>query len=262
MSLSTNGHSFDPLPVVRIFGVPIVRTTIAGALAAIERAASGRERVLVSYANAHTLNVASEDRGFHAVLTDRSELVLNDGLGVQLAARMRGERFPENLNGSDFNPHILRMAAERSWPVYLLGASEGVAERAAQKLVQAIPRLKVVGTHHGFFDESETDRVVEKIASAGPAVLMVAMGNPRQEIWLADNLERTGAKIGVGVGAFFDFTVGEQRRAPVWMNKLGIEWIYRLVRDPRRMWRRYVVGNPRFLARAWRTRKSDRIAPG
>lgn len=226
-----------------------------GALAAIEKLHDASAPALVAYVNAHSLNLAQRDDAYRAVLAG-ARLVLNDGSGVALAARMQGRRFPQNLNGSDFNPQILALAARRRWPVFLLGGRPGVAPEAAARLQRRIAGLQVAGTHHGYFAEAETPALIAAIRASSARVLMVAMGNPRQELWLHRHLAETGAGLGIGVGAFLDFVAGTVARAPGWMNKAGIEWLYRLALEPRRMWRRYVVGNPLFLARVVRERLS------
>lgn len=245
------------LPHIRILGVPIVKARRAEAIAAIEALADRSEPALVAYVNAHTLNLASSDPAYLELL-QMAPLVLNDGSGVGLAAKMSGEAFPENLNGSDFNPLILEWAARRGWPVYFLGASPGVAEEAARRLQVRIPQLIVAGTRDGFFPRSEDGAVAATIKSSGAKVLMVAMGNPLQEFWLRDNLSATGASLGVGVGAFFDFSAENVKRAPAWMNNAGVEWVFRLLQEPKRLWRRYVVGNPVFLVRVLKERLSKR----
>lgn len=248
-----------PPPHVRILGVPVTRSDPGEAVVAIEKLGEREEPSLVAYVNAHTLNLASSDREYHDILTGAG-IVLNDGIGIQLAARMRRTPFPANLNGSDFNPRILELAAARGWKVFLLGAGAGVAEVAAERLTSRIPGLMIVGTHHGY--QVDDHEVAALVRSSQTDVLMVAMGNPKQEKWLHRNLVATGARLGVGVGAFFDFTAGAQKRAPAWMNRAGLEWVYRLARDPARLWNRYVVGNPLFLWRAWRSRRADMSAPG
>ena len=236
----------DDLPAVEILGVRVARLDSAAALAEVARLYDEERPSIVAYVNAHTLNLAAGDPVFRDLL-GRAGLVLNDGAGLAIAGRLHGTPFPENLNGSDFNPRIAGLAAARGWPLWLLGARPGVAERAAGRLVEQWPDLRIAGTHHGYFDDDRA--MTELIAASGARVLMVAMGNPRQEQWLDDHLAATGCHLGIGVGAFFDFTAGSVRRAPAWMNRLGIEWLWRLAQEPRRMWRRYVVGNPLFL---WR----------
>lgn len=241
------------LPSVEILGVEVTSASSSAAVDEIERLADGEPPLLVVYVNAHTLNLASTDDSYLELIRSAG-VVLNDGIGVALAARLHGHRFPENLNGSDFNPRILELAARRRWRVFLLGASAGVAETAARRLVERWPDLEIVGTRDGFFSRSQDAEVAASIKALSADLVMVAMGNPLQERWLAENLHATGARVGVGVGAFFDFTAGTAKRAPGWMNRAGIEWVWRLVQEPRRLWKRYVVGNPVFLVRVLRDR--------
>ncbi len=230
---------------VTVLGVRVARLERDAALAAIA-ALHDRERPAhVAYVNAHALNLAVADLGYREVLR-RADLVLNDGIGLALAARLKGTRFPANLNGSDLNPAILELAARRGWPVFLLGAVAGVAEETARRMTARYPALRVVGTMHGYAPANEAVAAVKR---SGASLLMVAMGNPTQEFFIDRHLAATGARLGIGVGAFFDFTAGTKARAPAWMNRAGIEWLWRLAHEPRRLWRRYVLGNPQFLAR-------------
>ena len=245
------------LPHLEILGVPVVRATAAEAIAEIERLTDLHPPLLIAYVNAHTLNLGATDDSYRALLKS-ADVVLNDGIGVSIAARMQGASFPENLNGSDFNPVILALAARRGWTAYLLGAAPGVAREASRRLQADIPGLEVVGTRDGYFSRDDDEAVASEIKQLGADVVMVAMGNPLQERWLESNLAATGARLGVGVGAFFDFTAGTAKRAPAWMNRAGIEWLWRLAQEPKRLFRRYVVGNPVFLGRALRERFRQR----
>jgi exopolysaccharide biosynthesis WecB/TagA/CpsF family protein len=153
-------------------------------------------------------------------------------------------------------PLLLQRAAERGWPVYFFGAKPGVAEEAKDLLEDRIPGLKVVGCRDGYFDRGKPEEAVAEIAAGAPGLLLVGMGNPLQEKWIAEHVAATGARLAVGVGAFFDFQTGHVKRAPAWMNKLGLEWVHRLLKEPKRMWRRYLLGNPLFLWRVLRQRRS------
>lgn len=207
------------------------------------------------YVNAHSLNLAYRDESFQRALS-RAQLVLNDGIGLDLAARMRGCGFPENLNGSDFTVRLLSLAADEGWRVYLYGGEPGVATTARDRLCDAIAGLEVVGVCDGYGGRAN-EEIVETIRAARADVVIVALGQPQQELWLDRHLAATGCHLGVGVGAFLDFASGRVIRAPHWMNRLGIEWLFRLVQEPGRLWRRYIVGNPLFLWRAWRLRSAD-----
>jgi exopolysaccharide biosynthesis WecB/TagA/CpsF family protein len=242
--------SSEMVPTLPIMGVPVSRLTGDQALRVVGDWAENGTCQTLAYVNAHTLNLSARVDALHESLV-RSRLVMNDGIGLSLAARMRGERFPENLNGSDFTVRLLQLAASRDWGVFFLGGEPGVAEVAAARLEERIVGLRVAGTSHGFTDVSD-QVLARRVRNSGASLLVVALGSPRQEIWLDQNLEATGALVGIGVGAFLDFTAGRMRRAPSWMNALGIEWCFRLLQEPRRLWRRYLLGNPLFLVRAWR----------
>ena len=203
---------------------------------------------MLAYVNAHTLNLATTDSSFAEVLK-KAALVLNDGKGVLLAGVILGRRFPADLNGNLFTPLLVEYAAASGWSIYILGARPGVAERVANVLKAKHPGLEIAGTMHGHFSPAEEDDVVQKIKDTNPGLLLVGMGNPLQERFLARRLSDTGARVGLGVGAYLNFQVGEISRAPGWMNRIGIEWVHRLIKEPRRMWRRYLLGNPLFV---WR----------
>jgi exopolysaccharide biosynthesis WecB/TagA/CpsF family protein len=210
----------------------------------------------LSYVNAHSLNIAFRDDAFGDALA-RCQLVLNDGIGLTLAARMRGIRPYENLNGSDFTIRILELAAAEGWRVFLYGGEPGVAQRARDNLRATIEGLQIVGVRDGYSDLDDR-QIAAEIRSVQADVVIVALGQPKQELWLDRHLGVSGCHLGVGVGAFLDFTSGRVHRAPEWMNRAGIEWVYRLAHEPRRLGERYLVGNPVFLWRAWRMRTSER----
>ena len=243
-------------PTIDILGVRFARLDPDAALAEAERLYELERPAMVAHANVHTVNLATEDPSYREILR-AADMVLNDGKGVMLGARLLGDRFSADLNGNFFTPLLLRRAIERGWPVYLLGAKPGVAERLREVLARSMPGLEVVGSHHGHFTSDEEDRIVAEISAVGTGLLLVGMGNPHQERFLARRLNDTGARLGVGVGAFFDFMTGEVPRAPVWMNRYGLEWLFRLLQEPKRMWRRYLVGNPRFIAQVLRQRRTD-----
>jgi exopolysaccharide biosynthesis WecB/TagA/CpsF family protein len=211
--------------------------------------------VHLGYVNAHSLNLAYQDETYRNALQGCA-YVLNDGVGLSLAARMRGVTFPDDLNGSDFTLRVLALAVQRDWGVFLYGGRPGVAEQATDELGRRVPGVRIVGVHDGF--EGEPGEVAGRVAESGADVVIVALGNPLQELWLNEWLSETGCRLGVGVGAFLDFVSGRVRRAPPWMHAIGLEWVYRLCREPRRLARRYVLGNPLFLYRAWRLRGQER----
>jgi alpha-1,3-mannosyltransferase len=154
------------------------------------------------------------------------------------------------LNGTDFTPTYFKHT-KNNYRIFFLGGSSGVAERAASRLIEICGRHKIAGCQNGYSRAGDNMAIVAKILASEADVLLVAMGNPAQEMWLADNLETTGCRLGFGVGALFDFLSEEVPRAPSWVRSARLEWFYRLVREPGRLWRRYVLGNPIFLLRVF-----------
>lgn len=233
-----------------ILGVAVAVRSRADAIEEIDAALESRRPLRLAFANANLLNLAYHDEALRSALSRC--LVLNDGVGVDLAGRwLYGRSFRENLNGTDFVPAYLE-TARRSLRVFLLGAKPGVAERAATRLEARFPRHQFVGVQDGYFHPEDAAAVIEGIRASGADLVLVAMGNPIQELWLAQHLEATGCTLGFGVGALFDFVTGEAPRAPALVRKLRLEWVFRLLQEPRRLARRYLVGNPLFLARVLR----------
>jgi exopolysaccharide biosynthesis WecB/TagA/CpsF family protein len=244
-----------------MFGIDFARQDSSAALDRIEELAAAAPPVFVVHANVHTVNLARDNPAYRAALDD-ADVVLNDGKGVMIGAIILGAPFPQDLNGNFFTPLLLRRAAERGWSVFFYGARPGVAERAAEELRRDLPKLNIVGVRDGYTPPRREEELLQEIRDSGADLLLVGLGNPRQELWLDRYLDKTGARIGSGVGAFFDFQAGEIPRAPRWMNRFGMEWLYRLLLEPRRLWYRYVVGNPEFLWRVmqewWATRSAHR----
>ncbi|USD36068.1 WecB/TagA/CpsF family glycosyltransferase [Ferrimonas sp. SCSIO 43195] len=217
-------------------------------VAQLDQAIDDDQRLTMAYANAHTINLAHKDAGYRDILNQC--LVVNDGLGVDLASKLKyGRGFAENLNGTDFTPRFFTRSRHRL-KVFLLGASEDSVSRCFDLWQQRFPQHQWVGYHHGFLEQADHQRVCEQIRRSGANVVIVAMGNPLQERWLHQYLPQCGATIGIGVGALFDFTAGKVNRAPNWVRALRSEWIYRLVHEPKRMWKRYLLGNLTFLYNA------------
>lgn len=213
-------------------------------------------RCRAAFVNAHCVNLAATDAEYRAALSS-AELLLPDGAGVELAARLHGKRFAANLNGTDLCPLVLARAAECGRPVYLLGGRPGVADAAAAILMQRYPSLRVVGTRDGYAGARDTD-VIEAINDSGADILLVAMGVPLQDVWLARHHDKLKPGLVIGVGAFLDFSAGRVRRAPRWMRRIRLEWLWRLGLEPRRLFGRYVIGNALFLWRAIRHRRHAR----
>lgn len=175
-----------------------------------------------------------------------------------LGARLLGYHIPERITYADWIWQLAAYAAEQGFSLFFLGGRAGVAARAAARLQEDFAALKVAGTHHGYFDKQPGSRenldVIEVINTSRPDILVVAFGMPLQEAWLRDNWAQVNARVALTGGAVFDYVSGELQRAPSWLNDHGMEWLGRLLIEPGRLWRRYLLGNPLFLARVLRQR--------
>lgn len=205
--------------------------------------------------NPEFMMIARKDANFRHILR-RAALCVPDGVGLLWAAKRLGDALPERVTGSDGVPIIAERAAKAGWTLYLLGAAPGVAEAARDVLVQRHPTLHVVGTYSGSPAAQEEDAIVQRINASGADLLFVAYGAPAQDKWIARNLPRLNVAMAMGVGGSLDFIAGRVPRAPSWMRRLGLEWLFRLVRQPWR-WRR-MLRLPAFVLAVLREGEGDR----
>ncbi len=217
------------------------------------------DKRLVCHANVHALNLAARNERFRAVL-NRADLVFCDGHGVKWGAAKLGLEIPERLAVMDWIDDLAEALIERDLSLFLLGNDPGVAERCAELLTANHPGLRIAGTHHGFFDKTgaENARVIEQVNESGANILMVGFGMPLQEFWIDDNFDSLNANVILPVGATFRWYAGLDRRAPKWMIRRGLEWLWRLMRHPVRLFGRYVIGNPAFVLRVLARRHRQR----
>jgi len=234
----------ERVPKVHFLGVPVHNVDSGEALRILEAFIRERKPRQVVTVNPEFVMAAQRLPEFRDVLT-RADLSLPDGVGLLLGARIQGTPLKERVTGVDTVVRMAALAAERGYRLYLLGAAPGVAEEAARRLVDAHPGLVIAGTYAGSPAPEEEDAIVARITAAAPDVLFVAYGAPKQDLWIARNLERLRGPVVMGVGGAFDFISGRARRAPAWMQRMGLEWLHRLIHQPWR-WRR-MLALPRFL---------------
>ena len=232
---------------IPILGIPVHTVTMAGTLALVEGYMAEPRLHQIATVNPEFVMAAQSDAEFRRVLA-AADLCLPDGVGLLYAARRYGRRLPERVPGSELVYRLAERAAARGWPLFLLGAAPGVAEEAAEVLCALYPGLGVVGTYAGSPDPAENEAIVRRVNDSGAALLLVAYGAPKQDKWIARNRDAlTTVRLAVGVGGSLDFITGRAVRAPRWMQRLGLEWLHRLIREPWR-WRR-MMALPRF---GWR----------
>lgn len=199
----------------------------------------------IAICNANTALMAFEDPEYLSVLNKMT--LLNDGIGINIASKiLNGRGFPENLNGTDLVPFLLEHM-DRPLKIYLLGAREQQLQRTKIHIEHTYQHHEVVGARNGYFKTEDYEAVCAEISALKPDLLLVAMGNPLQERFIVENRHRLDVGVAIGVGALFDFLSGSVLRAPQIVQQAGLEWLFRFVQEPRRLFRRYVFGIPRFL---------------
>jgi N-acetylglucosaminyldiphosphoundecaprenol N-acetyl-beta-D-mannosaminyltransferase len=244
----------EPVATSQIGILPInmlrKREIVDMAIRHLRKGRSNRGMLYLIGVNAQIANLAETNRRFaDAMLT--GDILFADGVSIVLASRLLGCPLPERVPGGEVMELLCKEGAKEGFSVYLLGGLPKAAETAGEVLQQRYPGLRIAGTYCpplGFErDAEETARIRRSIKAATPDLLFVCFGAPKQEIWVAENCPSLPVGLTLPVGAAFDTLSGLRKRAPVWAQKTGTEWLYRLVKEPRRLWRRYLLGNPRFV---------------
>jgi N-acetylglucosaminyldiphosphoundecaprenol N-acetyl-beta-D-mannosaminyltransferase len=225
---------------IRVLGVRVDDLDTKGTLDRIEELLGAGGHHLVATVNPEFVMLARRDPEFHRLL-EGAALCLADGWGVTWAARRQGRSLPARVTGVDLIPALADRAARRGWRLFLLGGAPGIAETVSGLLRRRYPELVIAGSHAGVAGPEGDEESLGLIAAARPDILLVAYGAPRQELWIARNLARLEAGVGIGVGGAFDYLSGRVPRAPAWMRRVGLEWLYRLLRQPWRARRMAVL---------------------
>jgi N-acetylglucosaminyldiphosphoundecaprenol N-acetyl-beta-D-mannosaminyltransferase len=244
----------------RILDCPVDPLTMEEALDwCVEACRTGRRARILLTANASHLVAMRDDPALREA-AGAADLVTADGMSLVWAGRLLGCPVPERVAGIDLMENLLRVAPQHGLRVFLLGAKAAVLERMVERCRREHPGLELAGWRDGYFPPSEHEAVVRQIAESGADILFVAMPSPFKDVWCERHRDRFGVKLIMGVGGAFDVLAGAVPRAPRWMQAAGLEWAWRLMLEPRRLWRRYLVGNGRFLWLVLRDRFGGRPA--
>ena len=247
-------------PEITILGIRMDNLTMAEAIERVFALARGTRPRQVCFVNPHCANVACREPSYREAL-DSADLNLIDGIGIKIAGKLLRREIRQNVNGTDLFPRLLSALQGTGEGVFLLGGQPGVADAVRRWAEENHPGATICGTRHGYFTPGEEEAVVAEVAASGAAILLVAFGVPRQDVWIARNLAALKVPVAMGVGGLFDFYSGRIPRAPQWMREMGLEWVFRLLQEPGRMWKRYLVGNLVFLSRVLREKVTGRV-PG
>lgn len=216
-----------------IFGIKIASLRMQEAITAITKAISKHLPMMIVTANAEMLLRTTKEKDFAQILR-KAELVIPDGEGTVIAARYLGYEMPCRVAGYDLVQELLRLAPQKKWRVFFLGGKKGVAQKAKEEAERLYQGINVVGVHDGYFTLDETPKIVAKINAKATDILLVALGVPKQEYWIFQHKDEINATISIGVGGTLDVMAGVMKRAPLWMQKLKLEWLFRGLVDPKR----------------------------
>lgn len=254
------------VPRVDVLGVNVSAVNMDQALDALDRWITEDARTYVCVTGVHGVMESRRDERLRHIHNDAG-LVTPDGMPLVWWSRASGQRHVTRVYGPDLLLACCRRSLTTGYRHFFYGGNDGVADLLARRLAQKFPGLVVAGTYTPPFrplTPEEDDEVVARINAAAPEVLWVGLSTPKQEYWMAEHVGRIAAPVMIGVGAAFDFHAGLKKQAPVWMQHSGLEWLFRLGSEPRRLWKRYLVNNPAFvslaLQEAWRARFSTRVA--
>lgn len=214
----------------------------------------GNKTKTLFFLNAHCFNIAQTNKEYYQAL-QKTDLLLNDGVGLKIASRFSEISFQDNLNGTDLIPKIIGICRQQRKKVFLLGAKPGVAEKAVENLKKRYEGITITGYYSGFFTNKTEKDIIKSINETETDLLILGLGVPKQELWSIHNKNQLhNVKLIIAGGAIIDFISGEITRAPMWMRRFGLEWFYRLTLEPGRMWRRYIIGNFIFFYHVIRLR--------
>ncbi len=246
---------------VNLFDIEFMNVTMANAVEMVENAIQNNAKRKVFFVNPDCLNKLFTEEKYYDNLK-HADWIFPDGIGINIACKIIRSPLRENVNGTDMLPFLCELAETSGFSFYLLGGKPGIAAKMKTNLEKKYPQIIIKGEHDGFFQWNSTDEtaIIDQINELRPDILLVAFGVPKQEEWITANAERLNCKVMIGVGGLFDFYSGNIRRAPVWMREVGMEWFYRFMQEPKRMWKRYFLGNPLFIYRVlkWKINRVQR----
>lgn len=231
---------------ITVLGVPVDSLTMAEAVNCCEKLLSRGCRHFVATANAEMIMMAQQDKELANILAN-ADLVVPDGAGVVWAARYQGHPMPERVAGYDLVQELLALSAQKGYKIYMLGGAPGIAAQARVNAEKQYPGLQVAGVCDGYFTDVDEVNIIKQIRSVCPDILLVALGVPKQEKWIMRHRENLDVPLSIGVGGTFDVMAGTVNRAPLWMQRSNLEWLYRLASQPGRALR--MLALPRFVLR-------------
>lgn len=240
----------------------INNVTMPETIEAIEQMIAANKKCYIVAVNVDVVMKIEGDPYLKKV-ADNADMVLVDGKPLVWVSKLLGKPLKAKISGSDLVPLLCKVAAEQGYKVFIIGGKDGIAELAKCKLENQLPKIQIVGTYAPPFgfekDAEELDRINQMISKAHPDLLIACFGCPKQEKWIYENIEKYDAKVSVCAGATVDFLAGHVKRAPRWMSEHGLEWFYRFIQEPKRMFKRYFVDDVQIVKLIFKYKKKEAI---
>jgi len=251
------------MDLARVLGCPITKQRLEDFVTQAEHFIRSRRPHYIAVVNAAKLVKMRSDKELEQSVLS-ADLIGADGVPLVWASRLLGNPLPGRVNGTDLMYKLLERANEKGYRIFLFGAKEEVLQKVLQKIRTEYPGVQIAGSHDGYFTDAEEPSIVRKIRKSQADILFIAFGTPKKEVWVKRYLSAMDVPVVHGVGGSFDVLAGVVPRAPLWMQRNGLEWLFRLLQEPRRMWRRYLVTNTLFLVlflREWFRYQLEIIRP-
>jgi N-acetylglucosaminyldiphosphoundecaprenol N-acetyl-beta-D-mannosaminyltransferase len=235
---------------IEILDIKIHRYRLEDAMNQIEIFLKSCKKHQICVTNVYSVVMMQKDEEFRKA-NNSSSLVVADGMPLVWVSRLFGETIPERISGADLFYELCKCSSQKGYSFFFLGSTQTVLNKMCKNLKEQFPDLRIVGIYSPpykeIFSDSENLEMIKRINEVKPDILWVGMTAPKQEKWIYHNLDKIDVKIAIGVGAVFDFVAGTVKRAPLWMQKIGLEWLFRFMQEPHRLWKRYLIGNTIFL---------------
>ena len=242
------------LNTIRIFGLNIITSTIGDLFSEVIAHALQKKKIIINYANAHTINLSYENKNYFNILK-KSDIIYPDGIAVVLSSRLKKSPIPQRVTLTSDLFQFCDMAKKNKLKIFFIGAEEKIIKKAVDSIQGRCGKEIIAGYHNGYFSDDKV--IIELINKSCADIVLVGMGSPSQESWIINNHLKVSASVFWAVGGLFDFYGGKATIAPHIIQYLNIEWLWRLIQEPKRLWKRYIIGNPLYIFRTF----SDVIKP-
>lgn len=232
---------------VKLFDCEVAAINMNETVSEVERIIKARQLTQHVVINASKVVLMNKDKNLKNIIQE-CPIINADGQSIVWASKFLGKPLPERVAGIDLMEELIKLSSKKGYSIYFFGAKEEVVLKVIDIYKNKYPGLKIAGYRNGYFNENDNNKIVEDMKKSNADILFVAFSSPKKEYWLSENIDKINIPFCMGVGGSFDVVAGVTKRAPIWMQKLGLEWFYRFLQEPKRMWKRYLVGNSKFIA--------------